>query len=69
MYWYSRSGTRNFFFFFLVPGHPQRNNSQHDSKANDDAHERAAHVYENVSVHNYGLWVAPLGRSVLAKLA
>ena len=49
LYRYSRSGTRK--KTNSVPGHPQRNNSQHDPKANDDAHERAAHVYQNVPLH------------------
>jgi hypothetical protein len=32
-------------------GTPNGTIVQHDPKATDDAHERAAHVYQNVSVH------------------
>ena len=36
---------------FEKKGTPNGTIVQHDPKATDDAHERAAHVYQNVSVH------------------
>ena len=36
---------------FEKKGTPNGTIVQHDPKATDDAHERAAHVYKNVSVH------------------
>ena len=42
---------------FEKKGTPNGTIVQHDPKATDDAHERAAHVWQNVSVH----WI--LGRA------
>ena len=46
-----RSKFRSKIRIFFREGTPNGTIVQHDPKATNDAHERAAHVYQNVSVH------------------